>query len=285
VNRQNEIAILYSGGTDSTCAASIMAEEFKIIHLLTFKRFGLFSIENSCRNVDILKEKFPSTIFIHKIIDIDRLAKYISYSHFIQDLFKYGFFILSNCIFCGLIHHFGALIYCLDNKITNVADGSTREWPFFPTHMEKVISEFREMYTRFNIKYYTPVYNFELPSPFRFIDKIYTLRESDREINNDNPCKKTTGRYLFKLGILPSSDVKGTNLDHKMQPRCLQFILHHLYLYWYFMPLHDYSKFELITLKFLREKINYLVTLIERNPKKVKKLSIISSDRREFLFL
>lgn len=265
MDKQGEIAILYSGGTDSTCVAAVLAERFKVLHLLTFERLGFFSIENSYTNVAMLKEKFPSNIFIHKIINIDYLAKSIMYSNFIKYLFKYGFFILSNCIYCGLIHHIGALIYCLDNSITDVADGATREWLFFPTHMDKVILEFRKMYANFSIKYYTPVYDFELVSPFRLTDKISSIKTFPKKVDSSNIHKNTTGNYLFKLGIIPMPNIKGTDLDHQMQPRCFQFILHHLYLYWYFMLLHDYSRFESITLKFLREKMDYHSKLIKKN--------------------
>lgn len=269
---QNEIAILYSGGTDSTCTATIMAKKFEIIHLLTFDRLGFFSIENASHNVYVLREKFPTNRFIHKIIKVDRLAKYISYGRFIQDMFKYGFFMLSNCIICGLVHHFRTLIYCLDNKVFNVADGVTKDWPFFPTHMEKVILEFREMYSRFNIVYHTPVYDFDVDPPMNFMEKICFKEKTDVETENYGYFKKTTGKYLFDLNIFTSSNVKGTKLDHKMQPRCFQFILHHIFLYWYFMTRYDYTDFESITLQFLREKINNLAELVEKNPLKINKI-------------
>lgn len=274
MNIQNEIAILYSGGTDSTCAVAIMAQKFQKIHLLTFKRFGIYSVENASRNVNILRKKFPSNQFTHKIITVDRLAKHIIYFRFIQNIFKYGFFTLSNCVNCCLIHHFRILIYCLENHIANVADGATKEWPFFPSHMEKVILEFKKMYTHFKITYHTPVYNFGLSSAVRFIDKIYPIRKLDLDIgsNSDNYCKETTGNYLFTLGIFPLPNLKGTDLDHKMQPRCFQFILHHIYLYWYSMVRHDYVDFEFTTLQFIKQKINSFVNLIEKNTKRINEI-------------
>lgn len=262
-----EVAILYSGGTDSTCVAAIMAEKFQAVHLLTFLRFGFYCIENSKNNINVLKLNFPATVFIHKIINVDRLAMYLTYHNYIYNIFKYGFFVLSNCLICGLINHFRALVYCLDNKISKLADGSTRDWIFFPTHMDKVILELRCMYAHFNIEYLTPVYNFDLFSPPKFIDKIYPSSPYDKETN-----KKTTGNYLFEKGIFKSPNIKGTDFDRKMQPRCFQFILHHIYIYWYFMIRYEYTDFEAITLKFFKEKINDFVKLIENEPKKVRKI-------------
>lgn len=272
--QDNQIAILYSGGTDSTCAAYLMAERFQKIDLLTIQRFGFFSIDKCYRNVSLLREKFPDVIFVHKILKADSLAEYLNYNRFFRNVLKYGFFALSNCVICCLVNHFKALIYCLENRIFNIADGVTREWPFFPSHMEPVIAQFRQMYSRFNINYLTPVYDFDVPEVFTFIDKIYLdpkLRSGEGE-GQDYIAGRTTGKFLFEKGILPAPDVKGTRLDHNMQPKCLQFVLHHIFLQWYFMPRYDYRKFEEMTAEFLKEKINDFVMLIEHEPRKLKQI-------------
>lgn len=272
--KDNEIAILYSGGTDSTCAAYLMAERFQKINLLTIQRYGIFSVDKSCRNVSALREKFPAVIFIHNILKADSLAEYLNYSRFFRNLLKYGFFTLSNCFICCLVNHFKALIYCLENEIVNVADGVTREWPFFPSHMEPVIEQFRQMYSRFNINYLTPVYDFDIPAAFTFIDKIYSdqklhFKEGDAQ---DYIAGRTTGRFLFEKGILPAPNVKGTGLDHSMQPKCLQFVLHHIFLRGYFMHRYDYRRFEEVTAEFLKEKISDFIMLIEHHPRKLKQI-------------
>ncbi|MBL7197045.1 MAG: hypothetical protein ISS47_02985 [Candidatus Omnitrophica bacterium] len=270
--RQSEVAILYSGGTDSTCAAAIMAERFEVIHLLTIDRLGFYSVENTKRNVDLLRKTFPHTVFKHKIVNVDRLARYVSYHNFMRELFRYSFFVLSNCILCCLINHFAALLYCLENNINNVADGVTREWPYFPSHMEKVVSLFKEMYASFGIVYDTPVYDFDVLPPPRLIDKIHPIKSIDLKEHASDAKKNTTGNYLFERGIFSSSNLKGTDADHKMQPRCFQFILHHIYIFWYFMHRYNYSDFESITLRFLQQKINAFVELVESRREIVKKL-------------
>lgn len=270
MNEPEEIAIMYSGGTDSTCAAAILAEKYERIHLLTFKRLGIYSVKNTEANVNILRERFPKTEFMHKIIEIDRLARFINYNNFFSDIFKYGLFTLSNCVVCCLVNHFGILVYCLENNIKNVADGSTRDWSFFPSHMEKVILLFRQMYVKFGIEYHTPVYDFDTPAPIEFIDKIYADKKLATEPKVTQQHKNTTGNYLYKLGIFPSSNIKGTSRDHEMQPRCMQFILHHIYIYWYFMALHDYSDFEEITLRFIKEKQDNFIKLTETEFSRLK---------------
>ena len=67
-----EIAVLYSGGTDSTAAVVSIAKQFNKIHLITFKHSGLFSIESSRSNVEKLREKFEKVEFVHNILEIAR---------------------------------------------------------------------------------------------------------------------------------------------------------------------------------------------------------------------
>jgi len=260
VGKKTNIVILYSGGTDSTCAAAIMAKDFDTIHLLTFKRFGLFSTENSILNSDRLKNKFETKLFLHKIIDVDKLARFIYYRGYFKNIFKYGFFSLSNCGLCALINHTRAVIYCLDNGFKDVADGINREWPFFPGHMEEIISELKKMYSEFGIIYHTPVFDLALPSEKVFLDKIKSSLNpiSSNGIPPGNPGE-TTGRYLYKLGVLPEENVKGTALDRRMQARCFQFVLHNIFVHWYYMPDHSYQDYEKATLLFFQDKIALIV--------------------------
>ena len=46
-----KVALLYSGGTDSTLAACHAAEQLDQVHLLTYSRLGMFNVDNSEHNV------------------------------------------------------------------------------------------------------------------------------------------------------------------------------------------------------------------------------------------
>jgi hypothetical protein len=133
--------------------------------------------------------------------------------------------------------------------------------------MEKIILELKNMYAEFNINYDTPVYDFDVPRHPRFIDKILPSNHLEEEQG-----RKTTGDYLFKLGILPFSNLKGSVIDHGMQPRCFQFVLHHIYVYWYFMAKNDYGDFEKVTLQFFKNSINRFIKCFKDKPEKLKKL-------------
>ena len=84
-----EIAVLYSGGTDSTCVAFLMAKEVDKVHLLVYKRFGLFSIDNIATNVKKLTERFGEDKIVYKVIDLDKLFKEVSYAKYWHNLKNY----------------------------------------------------------------------------------------------------------------------------------------------------------------------------------------------------
>ncbi len=70
---------------------------------------------------------------------------------------------------------------------------------------------------------------------------------------------------------MPSKNVKGTELDRKMQPRCFQFILFNNFVLWYYLYNHSYDEYRKATLKFYREKISTFTKLIDEYVKKGKK--------------
>ena len=55
--KRNETATLFSGGTDSTLTAALMADKFDKIHLITYDRFAFSSVMNPMVNVKKLRDK------------------------------------------------------------------------------------------------------------------------------------------------------------------------------------------------------------------------------------
>ena len=92
MNKNKEIAILYSGGADSTVVAILMARKFKKIHLLTFYTSFMTNVEKTKINVGKIKTGFKHVNFIHKIINIDKIHNIINRTNYLRDLFKYKLF-------------------------------------------------------------------------------------------------------------------------------------------------------------------------------------------------
>ncbi len=244
--------ILYSGGTDSTCTAALMAKKFSNIHLLTFYEDKKPSTSAINDNIHSLEKKFVNTKFIHKIISTTKLVKFISFHHFFSYLWKHNWLVLSTPGFTTLSWHVNAIVYCLDNNIKVVADGLTRELMHFPGHMDGVIKIFKMLYEEFGIQYINPVRTWDIPPDQQFIDRLiidqhgYFFPSEDSEAS----MKKTTGQYLFRLGIMPNPNIKGSLLDHQMQYDCYPFVLYNIMVFWLYLNFKPYE--------YLCKKMEYL---------------------------
>ena len=262
-----EVVLLYSGGTDSTLAACLLAEKYDKVRLLTFKRFGLFSAANSLSNVARLKARYGQDRFSHEIIPIDGIFRKVSYDRFFTNLFKHGFFLLSTCGLCKLAMHVRALIYCLEEGIRNVSDGANKGMNLFPDQQPGVIAMIRAMYAKFGIDYSNPVFEFEGPQDIEFADRFHLERIPDLAAERDAAFaenkKKTTGHRLYEMGMMPSDNVKGTAQDRGMQPRFFQFILFNTWLHWYYLPFADMDRYVREGDSFFLEKIDRFTALLK----------------------
>lgn len=272
---KKETVLLYSGGTDSTLAACLVADQFEKVSLLTYKRFGLFSVTNPIVNVKTLQDKYGNDKFTHVFIPVDKIFRMVSYERFLFNVLRHGLFLLSTCGLCKLAMHVRTIVYCFDQGISHVCDGANQGMYLFPDQMDSVIRETRDMYAHFGIDYFNPVFEFEGPQDIDFADRLHFERISwlreEKDPDYLEKKKKTTGYRLYELGIMPSENVKGTSLDRRMQPRCFQFILFNIWLHWYYLADHNYEKYEKDTLRFFKEKIGVFTVLLDEYARLGKK--------------
>lgn len=243
-NKASACVVLYSGGTDSTCAAALMAENFCEIHLLTFYQGRMKQRCGITVNIRSLEGKFPQSRFLHKIIPVTRLVRLISYQHYLKYLFSYRWLILSTPGFTTLAWHINALAYCLRHNIRAVADGLTRELMHFPGHMDAVIEVFRKLYAEFGIEYINPVREWKTPADRQFIDRLIVDQHGYFFPGEENRTLEdgTTGQCLYRLGILPDPDIKGSALDRGMQYECYPFVLYNIMLFWIYLNFMPYQR-------------------------------------------
>ncbi|MEW5946597.1 MAG: hypothetical protein AB1742_10405 [bacterium] len=254
-----QIAIKYSGGTDSTATAALMAEKFDRIHLVTCSHSGLKNVGNSARNIEKLMEIYGNDRFVHVILDVDRLYKMVTYADYLKNVRKHGFFVLTSCGMCHLSMHIRTLVYCMDNGIAEVADGSNKNSSLFPTQMETVIDEIRKMYARFGMNFTNPVYDYEFPTDIDWKHKFGLVRGAP-----EPPPGTTTGQVLFNRGILDRENVKGTATDRGMQPRCFQLTLLNLFALKYYIPRHGMDEYRKGTTRFYSDKVDLFTRRLEQ---------------------
>ena len=247
------VALLYSGGTDSTLAAYKAGRRFATVHLLTYQRFGMFQVENSETNVDRLLDALPATRFVRPpIISIDDLFNHVSSESYLQDLRRYRFMLLTTCGLCKLAMHIRTIVYCLDNSVGNVWDGANKNMTIFPAQMDEVLVMLRDLYQLAGVRYDNPVYDYEDVQGINFGSILY----GQSPAREGGGKQRTTSTELHDLGILPTEDVKGTPFDKKMQGRCYQFALFNLWARWYYLERRSMDEYRTDVIAYYSDKID-----------------------------
>ena len=237
------VAVMYSGGTDSTYTAQLMAEQFDRVHLVTYRRKGMFNVESSDTNFRKLVDRWGEEKFVRppNFPSVDKLFRQLSYGHYWRDLFRHGLFTLTTCGICKLAMHMRTMVYCLDNDVRCVRDGANQNMYIFPAQMPDVVQKLRDLYARYGIEYDNPVFEYADTQGMSFGSRLFGTNP-----NRPDPLQagvRTTGTELYSLGILPSADVKGTAIDRSMQARCFQFVLFNVFARWYYLPRHSYEDY------------------------------------------
>ena len=252
------MVVKYSGGTDSTAATVMVANQFDEVHLVTYKHSGIRHIGNSEHHLEKLRELYGKDKFVHVIIDMDKLFKEVTYSRYTQNVRRYGFFNLTTCGLCKLAMHVRTILYCLELGIDHVVDGANVNSSHFPAQMKEVIEALRILYKGFGITFTNPVYNYGFPDDIDWLHKtglsVLTRKPERKEID---PKKETTGQVLYRKGILEEENVKGTATDRRMQPLCFQLTLLNLFALSYYIPRHGMDAYREKTARFYKEKIDY----------------------------
>lgn len=245
MSQSKKAVVLYSGGTDSTCVAALLSERMEEIHLLTFYELGTRNSPSPVSNVEKLRGRFPNVHFVHHLISTDKLVRAISYDRYFYRLRKHGLFALATPGYSTLSWHLRCIIYAKEQGISYVADGQTRELMHFPGHMDEVIQEFKGLYARFGITYENPVRDWDVPRDQQFLDRLLVGRHGYVQADDGElvQTQKTTGNYLYQIGITPHRNVKGSAYDRIMQHDCYPFVLYNLFAFWHFIPMHSEEKF------------------------------------------
>lgn len=201
MNTEKSVCILFSGGSDSSLTAYRMSLEFDKVHLLTFQQTGQLEIENSKKSFAILNEKFPGK-FQHRMIDVNDMFMQIYNRHYIRNLLKYRTLQLQFvCFACQACFHVNTIVYCKQNNIADVRDGTNTEYEeASPMQIPAVKKEILKLYTRYGITHDSPVYDEH--ESFRSDHQLFELGLRPQKNIKDDPVlyKKYQGYCRFMPG-------------------------------------------------------------------------------------
>lgn len=152
-------AILFSGGLDSSLAVCDMIERGYNVHLLHYDTGALISNNLISIRYNELKRTYDKCIVELYERNISGLFRRIALVSLEEDIKTYGVSLI--CVGCKLAMHVQCIIYCKNNGIKCVADGSTERQKRYGEQREVSLEFIKEFYQEYDIEYKYPIYNLD----------------------------------------------------------------------------------------------------------------------------
>jgi len=186
--------VMFSGGSDSSLTASLLAERHTVVHLVTYSHQAMWFDHRCLHSLANLRKAHGEDKFVHEFINIKDLMGRIFFRPLAGDLRRYGTYALPMCCgSCKLAMHVRSILYCHEHGIRYSADGSNAELSeLFPEQMVPVLHKYRELYARYGIEYENPVFE---------------VGRSDHR--------------LFERGVTPKRDYKTEHVVYSNQHSCV----------------------------------------------------------------
>ncbi|KGX91128.1 hypothetical protein N781_05425 [Pontibacillus halophilus JSM 076056 = DSM 19796] len=154
----NKVAVLFTGGRDSSLVACLEALQGREVHLLTCNSGIGIGSELSQIRVDQLMDKFPNEIKGRTILPTYGLFRSIAIEHLEEDFRRFGI----NLVLLGdkLAIHAAATVYCLQNGITRIVDGCVGYQEDLAEQKEASIELLKDFERQYGIDYESPIYHY-----------------------------------------------------------------------------------------------------------------------------
>ncbi len=206
--RQSEIALMYSGGLDSTATAILLAEKFERIHLLTYKNgYGHYNHWRTARRVRELNRKLGDR-FVYTLIGTKTYFDDVLVRNVVNDFkeYKSGFIW---CMGCKMAMHMRSALYCLEHGLVHMTDGSNSDTDEMVEQMLISLTLIRGFYNGFGVEFGTPVYEATRDDSRSLIGK-HDLKMGtkilDRHLNVQPSC--VAGELYYVPYVLFNKKVK-----------------------------------------------------------------------------
>ncbi len=153
---RKKIALLFSGGVDSSAVAIHYLKAGRTVHLLTFYNWAEKGMDLAQYKASIIAEKFPGQS-TWKLLDCSQLFHDLAILTLEKDVKKYGNLVCCGCKIAMLCQ---AIIYCRKNRIRELADGFRKEQRYYPEQTQAYIKPNDAFAAKFGISYLHPLYNY-----------------------------------------------------------------------------------------------------------------------------
>ena len=154
----DEVAVLFSGGRDSSLTACLLLDTGARVHLLTFNDGSFTNFIFLTFASKKIQRIFPDNLVRRVTISSYGLFRKIALANIESDFATYQ----KNLIILGsqLASHAEAVLYCLKFDVRYIASGFTKYESFLPEQMPQAISKLKAFVEEYGIQYATPVYDY-----------------------------------------------------------------------------------------------------------------------------
>ena len=152
-----DIALMFSGGLDSTLAADRLAATHRSVHLLTYRNgHAHWGFGRVRKRVAELEALHPGRIH-YREAPLGDLFQEVVVRTLTEDLSRFGSGFVW-CLGCKLTMHAHSLLYCRQNGIPIMADGSAGDTSEMVEQSLVSLSLVSQLYEDWGVRFETPVY-------------------------------------------------------------------------------------------------------------------------------
>jgi hypothetical protein len=242
--------VLFSGGSDCTLAAAQVAQsgEFDEIVLMTYEVPVSCLDGNSKKNIPALQKAFPSVAFTHAMKPVGNIIDKVISKRKLSFVLKHGLIEASFCLHCRLGMHVCTIMYCLDNGIKAVFDGSNITMALWVDQTREGIEMVDRLYAAFGITIAHPVFYYGGDDLFNLV-RFLSPEDKERATN------KSTSSQLHEMGIVERSDHKSDLIaSYRAQPVCLGVVMSLMHSLGTCLPFQSYEVFNRNALRWYADK-------------------------------
>ena len=151
----NTVAILFSGGRDSTLAAAYYAEHRCRVHLLTFENFCQHATDITATRVTELRHRWPQQIDGWSQLSANKLLRDIALIELVTDIDRYHCNLV--CLGTAFAMTTSAVDYCAARSIPVLATGYSGYQAHFPEQSPSAIEFWQKFAERHGISFQCPM--------------------------------------------------------------------------------------------------------------------------------
>ncbi len=246
-------AVLYSGGVDSTLVASRAAQQARKVYLLTcvtMAHRGHDQLANSPENMlpglNMLREKYVDTEFVHVVLDARALHRHL-WRRSRLEMFKIGLWANLPCATCNPAIFARALVFCLRNGVEHLYGGHNVMMSCYPYQHPRCVEKVGEFARSFGVEVYLPVFWYENED----VMMLFGSEEfsGDDTIRSSIRWGQSTSAEARDIGLV-KGEVK-IDFEQKNRPQmvCLQDCFVNYAMLLFFLPRYGIGKMTELMLK------------------------------------